>query len=72
MRVFSVTYYAKQSNAKQSTQNKTSRNAEPALKGWFSGFGKEKHAKPCSQKGNLSRHFTSNQEIIPAEIIILT
>jgi hypothetical protein len=53
-------FYEKQSEAKQ-------RNAEPALKGWFSGFGKTSaREEPWPQKSQLSRHFTLKQKIIPA------
>jgi hypothetical protein len=57
---------------KQSEAKQNKRNAEPALKGWFSGFGKEKHAKPCSQKADLIGHFTLNSKIIPATNSILS
>jgi hypothetical protein len=47
-------FYVKQS-VKQSL-----RNAEPALKGWFSGFEKQSTREPCSQNGSKAQQINRN------------
>jgi hypothetical protein len=55
-------FYVKQKQAKHSK-----RNAEPALKGWFSGFGKRSaRAKPWPQIWAEQSKFPLNLKIIPA------
>jgi hypothetical protein len=58
----------------RSTQNKAQakqRNAEPALKGWFSGFGKRSaREEPWPHFQGLLSKMALKFKIIPAEIII--